>query len=82
MTVLKECCTRRRAAWVQANVSDIRQPLTTVGETTGSFPGRIRKGPPGNQGDITFRIRQLSSEAGPHSLTNKVDPQIYEHCHA
>lgn len=28
--------------------SDIRQPLTTVGETTGSFPGRVRKGPPGS----------------------------------
>jgi hypothetical protein len=28
--------------------SNIPQPLTTVGEATGSFPGRVRKGPPGN----------------------------------
>ena len=39
--------TRRRADRVRANVSDIRQPLTTVGETTGSFPGRVHQGPPG-----------------------------------
>jgi carbon storage regulator len=38
---------RRRADRVRANVSDIRQPLTTVGETTGSFPGRAHQGPPG-----------------------------------
>jgi hypothetical protein len=32
--------------------SAIRQPLTTEGETTGSFPGRARKGPPGHNKHI------------------------------
>jgi len=40
---LKRFRTRCHAGWVQPMSSDIRQPLTTVGETTGSFPGRASR---------------------------------------
>ena len=40
---VERCGTRRRAAGCKPMSSDIRQPLTTVGETTGSFPGRAAR---------------------------------------
>ena len=52
--------------WCKSMSSDIRQPLTTVGETTGSFPGRVRKGPPGKQGKIEFGLRLRFRWAGLH----------------
>jgi hypothetical protein len=59
--------------WCKPMSSDIRQPLTTVGETTGSFPGRVRKGPPGKSNPLRPSETKRTSMK-PWNIIFKIQP--------